>query len=304
MLQTVASTATWARGQAARRYACLITRQEQAAPTAVAAFFDVDNTIIRGASAFHIARGLKQRGYFRNRDLVRFGWEQFKYLVFGESKDQITSVRTEAMSIIKGWSVAEMAAIGEEVYDEILAMRIFPGTKAIIDQHRAQGHEVWFVTASPLEIGKLIARRLKATGALGTMAEHKGGFYTGSLVGDLMHGEAKAVAVRELAAQRNLNLSQSFAYGDSMNDAPMLGAVGHGCAINPDSRLRRHAKRHGWPIQDFRGRNPGGRRSIVRASLTGFVWIVMVLLRGIGNTLLAPFKAFKDRRQASRRNAA
>jgi len=230
--------------------------------------------------------------------LIRFGWEQLKYLVFGESKEQMSSVRSEALSIIKGWSVAEMAAIGEEVYDEILAMRIFPGTKALIDEHRAQGHEVWFVTASPVEIGRLIARRLKATGALGTIAEHRAGFYTGNLVGDLMHGEAKAVAVRELAASRDLTLSRCFAYGDSMNDSAMLGAVGHGCAINPDARLRRHAKRHGWPIQDFRGRNPQGRRSIVRASLTGFVWIVMTILRGIGHTLLAPLKALKRRRQS------
>ncbi len=275
-----------------------MTRQEPVAPNPVAAFFDVDNTIIRGASAFHIARGLKQRGYFRNRDLIRFGWEQLKYLVFGESPEQMTSVRSEALSIIKGWSVAEMAAIGEEVYDEILAMRIFPGTKALIDEHRAQGHEVWFVTASPVEIGRLIARRLNATGALGTIAEHHGGLYTGRLVGDMMHGEAKAVAVRELAARKELDLSRCFAYGDSMNDAPMLGAVGHGCAINPDSRLRRHAKRQGWPIQDFRGRNPQGRRSIVRSSLTGFVWIVMKVLRGIGHTLLAPLRALKKRRGA------
>jgi HAD superfamily hydrolase (TIGR01490 family) len=281
-----------------------MTRQEQLAPTLVAAFFDVDNTIVRGASAFHIARGLKQRGYFRNRDLIRFGWEQVKYLVFGESQEQITTVRVEALSIIKGWSVAEMAAIGEEVFDEILAMRIFPGTKALIDEHRAQGHEVWLVTASPLEIGRLIARRLKATGALGTVAEHKGGFYTGNLVGDLMHGEAKAVAVRELAERKNLDLSRCFAYGDSMNDVPMLSVVGHGCAINPDSRLRRHAKRHGWPIQEFRGRNPEGRRSIVRASLTGFVWIVMVVLRGIGHTLLAPLRALKRKRDGSEPDAA
>lgn len=273
-----------------------MTRQDPVAPTPIAAFFDVDNTIIRGASAFHIARGLKQRGYFRNRDLIRFGWEQLKYLVFGESQEQMTTVRSEALSIIKGWSVAEMAAIGEEVYDEILAMRIFPGTKALIDEHRAQGHEVWLVTASPVEIGRLIARRLNATGALGTIAEHKGGLYTGRLVGDMMHGEAKAVAVRELAARKQLDLSRCFAYGDSMNDAPMLGTVGHGCAINPDSRLRRHAKREGWPIQEFRGRNPQGRRSIVRSSLTGFVWIAMKVLRGIGHTLLAPLRALKRRR--------
>jgi len=275
-----------------------MTRHVKAAPTPVAAFFDVDNTVIRGASAFHIARGLKQRGYFRTRDILRFGWEQLKYMVLGETPEQMKALRAEALSIIKGWSVAEMAQIAEEVYDEILAMRVFPGTKALIDEHRAQGHQVWFVTASPVEIGRLIARRLGATGALGTVAEHQGGYYTGRLVGDMLHGEGKAVAVRELAARTELRLADCFAYGDSMNDAPMLGAVGHPCAINPDGRLRRHAKKLRWPIQDFRGRNPNGRRSIMRASLTGFAWIVMKIVRSIGHTLLSPLRALKRRRSA------
>lgn len=281
----------------ARRYCGGMTRPAQTAPTTVAAFFDVDNTVIRGASAFHIARGLKQRGYFRNRDIIRFGWEQLKYLIFGESKEQMDTVKAEALSIIKGWSVAEMAQIGEEVYDEVLALRIFPGTKALIDEHRAQGHQVWFVTATPIEIGRLIARRLDATGALGTVAEHKGGYYTGRLVGEFMHGEAKAVGVRELAERTGLEIDRCFAYGDSMNDAPMLAAVGHPCAINPDGRLRRHAKKMGWPVKDFRGRNPKGRRSIVRASVTGFVWIVMKVIRSIGHQILRPFRALRRRKR-------
>jgi len=273
-----------------------MTRQDPLAPPAVAAFFDVDNTVIRGASAFHIARGLKQRGYFRNRDIVRFGWEQLKYLIFGESNEQMETIKAEALSIIKGWSVAQMAQIGEEIYDEVLALRIFPGTKSLIDEHRAQGHQVWFVTASPVEIGRLIARRLGATGALGTVAEHRGGYYTGRLVGDFMHGEAKAVAVRNLAQTQGLRVEECFAYGDSMNDAPMLAAVGHPCAINPDGRLRRHAKRRGWPIHDFRGRNPNGRRSIVRASTSGFVWVVMKVVRALGHQLLRPVRALLRRR--------
>lgn len=276
-----------------------MTREQPSAPTAVAAFFDVDNTVIRGASAFHIARGLKQRGYFHTRDLIRFGWEQLKYLVFGESHEQMAVLKSEALSIIKGWSVAEMAAIGEEIYDEILALRIFPGTKALIDEHRAQGHQVWFVTATPVEIGRLIARRLGATGALGTVAEHKGGYYTGRLVGDFMHGEAKAIGIRELAVRGSIDLRQCFAYGDSVNDAPMLSAVGHPCAINPDARLRRLAKKSGWPIQDVRGRNKHGRRSIVRASAAGAVWIAMKVVRAIGHQLLRPLRALK-RRHASR----
>lgn len=275
-----------------------MTRQEKAAPVTVAAFFDVDNTIIRGASAFHIARGLKQRGYFRTRDILRFGWEQVKYLVLGESQEQMKAVRSEALSIIKGWSVAEMAQIAEEVYDELLAMRVFPETKALIDEHRAQGHQVWFVTASPIEVGRLIARRLGATGALGTVPEHKAGHYTGRLVGDLLHGEAKVGAVQKLASRSGLRLEDCFAYGDSMNDAPMLSSVGHPCAINPDSRLRRHAKRLDWPVQDFRGRNPNGRRSIVRASVTGFVWILIKVIRSLGHTLLAPLRALKRKRNS------
>ncbi len=264
--------------------------------TTVSAFFDVDNTIIRGASAFHIARGLKQRGFFTNRDVLRFAWEQFKYNIFGESQEQMAALRAEALSIIKGWSVAEMVAIGEEVYDEVLALRIFPGTKAIIDEHRAQGHEVWLVTASPVEIGRMIARHVGATGALGTVAEHRGGYYTGVLQGPMLHGPHKADAVRTLAADRGLRLEKCFAYGDSMNDTPMLSEVGRPCAINPDRRLRAHAKKQGWPIKDFRSGDSKGRRGIVKASLTGTVWAIMQVLRGIKRAILAPFKRGRGER--------
>jgi HAD superfamily hydrolase (TIGR01490 family) len=255
------------------------------AATQVAAFFDVDNTIIRGASAFYIARGLKNRGYFTTRDVVRFGFEQLKYRVIGETHEQMDQLRTEALSIIKGWSVAEMTTIGEEVYDEVLALRIFPGTKALIDEHRAQGHEVWLVTASPVEVGRIIARRLDVSGALGTVAEHKAGYYTGRLVGDMLHNENKAIAVSALAEERGLDLANSFAYGDSMNDAAMLETVGHPCAINPDARLRKHARGRGWPIKEFRGRNKNGRRGIVKASLTGMAWATLAVFRGISSAV-------------------
>ncbi|MFV0633998.1 HAD family hydrolase [Demequina sp.] len=251
----------------------------------LAAFFDVDNTIVRGASAYHIARGLHQRGYLRKRDIMRFGWEQAKYTLFGESKEQIDDLRREGLGIIKGWSAAEMNAVGEEVYDEVLGMRIFPGTKAIIDEHRAQGHEVWLVTASPIEVGRVIARRLGVTGALGTVAEQEGGYYTGRLVGDMLHREAKAAAVRRLATERGLDLSRSFAYGDSTNDGPMLQAVGNPCAINPDVRLRKQAAAAGWPIREFRKRRKSGRRGVVKASIAGTVWAALAVVRGVRGAL-------------------
>lgn len=256
----------------------------------IAAFFDVDNTIIRGASAFHIARGLKARGFFTFRDITRFAFEQLKYTLFGETQEQMDAIQNEALSIVKGWSVAEMAAIGEEVWDEVLALRIYEGTKAIMDDHRAHGHQVWLVTASPVEIGRLIARKLGATGALGTIAEHTGGYYTGRLIGGLLHGEAKAVAIGELAKTSNIDLSQSYAYGDSMNDAPMLSLVGRPCAINPDAKLQKQARRHGWPIEEFRNRRKSGRRGVVKASVTGSVWVTLAVTRGIKKTICAPFR--------------
>ncbi|WP_082110244.1 HAD family hydrolase [Demequina phytophila] len=258
-----------------------MTPDHESAQTRVAAFFDVDNTVIRGASSFHIARGLWQRDYFSLKDILALFYEQSTYVLFGESKDQMDRIREHGLGIIKGWSVAEMTAVAEEVYDELLASRVYPGTKAIIDEHLALGHEVWFVTASPIEIGRLIARRIGATGALGTVAEHEGGHYTGRLESDFLHGPAKATAVRALAAERGLDLEASFAYGDSVNDASMLAAVGHPCTINPDPKMRRLANQRGWPSREFRKRRKSGRRGIVKSSVTGAAWVTIQVSRGV-----------------------
>lgn len=260
---------------------------------AVAAFFDVDNTVIRGASAFHLARGLWQRGYFTLRDIIKFGYEQSTYTMFGESHEQMARLRGHGLDIIKGWSVAEMNAVGEEVYDELLANRVYPGTKAIIDDHLAQGHEVWLVTASPVEIGQLIARRIGATGALGTVAEHVDGFYTGRLDGDFLHGPRKAQVVRALAAERSLDLAASYAYGDSLNDTAMLETVGHPCTINPDPKMRRQANQRGWPVREFRKRRKSGRRGVVKSSVTGAAWVTIQVAKGIKSALRALFRRDK-----------
>lgn len=263
----------------------------RAAPAAperprTAAFFDLDNTIIRGASAFHLAVGLRARGFFGTADLVRFAFHQARYLAFGENLQQIQTVRSRALSIVAGHSVAEIAAIGEEVWDEVLSLRIFAGTQALLAEHIEAGHEVWIITASPVEIGRLIGRRLGATGALGTVAEHVDGFYTGRLIGDMLHGTAKARAVTELAAAEGIDLDSSYAYGDSTHDVPILSAVGHPVAINPDRRLRKHARAVGWPVQEFRGRRrTAARRSATTASWAGAAWAATVVLRAVRRAL-------------------
>src|SRR5450759_5371353 len=118
------------------------TRPALGAAGETAAFFDVDNTIIRGASAFHIARGLRRRGFFTTLDIVRFGWHQARYLLFGENKNEIDKVRSRALSIVEGRSVAEIAVVGEEIYDEVLSLRIFPGTRALLDDGQRAGADL------------------------------------------------------------------------------------------------------------------------------------------------------------------
>ncbi|UKJ63883.1 HAD-IB family hydrolase [Cellulosimicrobium cellulans] len=247
-----------------------------------AAFFDVDNTIIRGASSFHLARALYQREFFSTLDIARFAVHQARYLLFGENKQQIDRIRSRALALIAGRSVAEVTAIGEEVYDTVLSLRIYPGTRRLLDEHLAAGHQVWLVSATPVEIGELIARRLGTTGALGTVAEHEDGFYTGRLVGDMMHGRAKAAGVRALAEREDIDLAASYAYGDSLNDVTMMETVGHPCPINPDARLRRYAQDVGWPIREFRGRRRRVARSSVRtASWAGAAWAAALVLRSV-----------------------
>ncbi len=251
-----------------------------------AAFFDVDNTVVRGASSFHVGRAAQRRGMFRMRDLLRFAAHQIRFEIFGESKAGIELVRGRALSIVAGLSVAEVTTLAEEVYDEVLASRVFPGTKRLVDAHLAAGHEVWLVTATPLEIGELIARRLGATGALGTVAEHRDGVYTGRLVGSLLHGNAKAVAVRRLAEERGLDLGSCHAYSDSVNDLPLLGVVGHPCAINPDRSLRTRAREKGWPVREFRGTSRHARRGVHAASLAGAAWLAGLAMRAVRRSIV------------------
>ncbi|TDE91694.1 HAD-IB family hydrolase [Occultella glacieicola] len=255
--------------------------------TGAAAFFDVDNTIIRGASAYHLARRLFQRGFFRRRDIAFFGVHTVYYLTFGERLSHIDDLRGRALGLIKGHSVAEVAAIADEVYDEVLADRVFPGTRELIESHLAAGDQVWIITAGPRELGELVARRLGATGALATVAESKDGFYTGRLVGDMMHGEHKADGARRIADEQGLDLAASSAYGDSVNDAPLLSLVGHPFAINPDARLRRVAGERGWQVRDFRRRRRDVRRGVRTASWAGAVWVGAVATRAVVRRLRA-----------------
>ena len=238
-------------------------------PTA-AAFFDLDNTVIQGASLFHLAKGLYRRGFFPTRVILKGLWLQVYFRLVGQEKaGHIEDARGVTLGFIEGHTVTELTEISNEVYEESIAHRIWPGTRSLAQLHLDVGQQVWLVTAAPVEVAGVIAARLGLTGALGTTAEHIDGVYTGRLKGDLLHGPAKADAVRALADEHGFDLAHCFAYSDSYNDLPMLSLVGHPCAINPDGRLLAHAEEQDWQIQDYRSGRKAARLGLFGAGAAG-----------------------------------
>jgi HAD superfamily hydrolase (TIGR01490 family) len=169
-----------------------------------------------------------------------------------ENPEDVSSAREAALAFVAGRRVDELRTLSEEIFDELMADRIWSGTHALARLHLDAGQRVWLVTAAPVELGDVIARRLGLTGAIGTVAEIVDGVYSGRLVGEMMHGPAKAAAIIALAEREGLDLGRCAAYSDSVNDLPMLNAVGRPVAGNPDAALRRAARESGWEIRDFR----------------------------------------------------
>jgi HAD superfamily hydrolase (TIGR01490 family) len=237
-----------------------------------AAFFDVDNTMMQGASIYHFARGLAARDFFTWRDLAAFGWKQLSFRLRGiEDADHMEEAKQAALGFVAGHSVDEVVSLGEEIYDELMADRIWSGTRALAQLHLDAGQRVWLVTAAPAELASLVARRLGLTGALGTVSEVNEGVYTGRLVGEPLHGPAKAEAILALAEQEGLDLSQCSAYSDSANDLPMLTTVGHPVAVNPDAKLKRYARENGWDIRDFRTGRKAAKIGVPAAAGAGAI---------------------------------
>lgn len=235
------------------------------------AFFDVDNTMMVGASIFHFAKGLAARNFFTWRDLATFTVRQARLRLHGESHGDMHITRDSALAFVAGKKVDDIVRLGEEIYDEELADKIWSGTRALAQLHLDAGERVWLVTATPVELAQIIARRLGLTGALGTIAESEDGVYTGRLIGDVLHGEAKAAAVRGLAIREGLDLARCAAYSDSINDLPLLSLVGRPVAVNPDSALRGEARQRGWEVRDFRTGRKAARIGIPAAAGIGAV---------------------------------
>ena len=219
-----------------------------------AAFFDVDNTILRGSSSFLFGKSAFERKFFSRKDFWRFAWHQFLFIWKGENNTKLSALKDRALALVEGQLVSDLQILVDEVYDKHIKLKLWPETVRLAKDHIKQGREVWLVTAAPQELGDVIAHELGLTGAIGTKVERKNGILTGKLVGTPIHGPQKRKAILALAKDRNLSLKRSYAYSDSQNDLPMLTAVGHPVAVNPDKILTRYAKAADWPIYDFKKR--------------------------------------------------
>ncbi len=258
---------------AAEVEAALLVDQDSTA----AAFFDIDNTVVRGASVFHLAMGLAKRRFFSTSDVAGFAWDQVKFRLSGsENAGDMADATEVALSFVAGHEVTEVVQLGREIFDERIVGKVYPQTLALARAHLDAGQRVWLVSAAPVELATIIAKRLGLTGALGTVSETSGGVYTGRLVGRPLHGPAKAEAVRALAQREGLDLARCAAYSDSSNDIPMLSLVGHPVAINPDKRLRQHARDLGWRINDYRTGRKAAKIGLPSAAAAGAVAGIVV----------------------------
>ena len=213
----------------------------------IIAFFDVDNTLMHGTSVFHVGREAWARGIIGWRDILLFGWHQRRFIKVGENHEHMGTAKERALGLVAGHTESQILELAESIWEHRIKPRLWPETVALAHEHLEKGHQVWLVSATPVEVGQLLADRLGLTGALGTKAEAVDGVYTGRLVGPVLHAEHKAVQARELAEGMGADLEASWAYSDSRNDIPLLELVGNRVAVNPDAGLARYAAEKGWP---------------------------------------------------------
>lgn len=220
-----------------------------------AAFFDLDRTLIPGSSLFLLARGAYDRDLFRVRDLLRFAWGQAMFRLRGEDKRGMDMSRESTLDFVAGRNQSELMAWGKEIVEERILPIVYRDIVRVVDEHRTRGDQTYLVTAAPIELAETIAGELGMTGAIATVSEvDEHGNYTGRIAGDVMHGPAKAKAVAEMAAEHGLDLEESAAYSDSVNDLPLLESVGHPHVVNPERELARIARVRGWPVHELRTR--------------------------------------------------
>jgi HAD superfamily hydrolase (TIGR01490 family) len=228
-----------------------MTSQQPGQPRS-AAFFDLDKTVIATSSASAFARPFLSGGLLTRRAVLRSAYAQVAFLLGSADEGRTERLRLTLSRTVTGWRVSRVEELVEAHVDRAIRPVLQPEAAARIAAHHAAGQDVVIVSASATELVRPIARLLGVDRVIATVMTVEDGRYTGE-IDFYAYGEAKAVAMRELAGREGYDLDASSAYTDSATDAPMLAAVGHGYVVNPDRGLRRLAARHGWQPVSFRG---------------------------------------------------
>lgn len=218
---------------------------------AEAAFFDLDKTVIARASMVAFGKPLYKAGLLSRWLLLRALYGQLVYLYLGADENRMARMRESALRLTRGWSQAHISEVVRETLDEVIDPIIYDEALALIRSHQAAGRKVFIISASPQEVVVPLSEYLGADEAIATRPDvDDDGRYTGD-VAFYAYGPFKAEAMREVAERDGIDLSASYAYSDSITDIPMLEAVGHPVAVNPERGLAAYAEEQGWEIQTF-----------------------------------------------------
>jgi HAD superfamily hydrolase (TIGR01490 family) len=215
-----------------------------------AAFFDLDKTVIAKSSTLTFGKSFYQGGLINRRAALRTAYTQFVFLVGGADHDQMERMRAYLSALCRGWNVQQVREIVAETIHELIDPIIYDEAASLIEEHHLAGRDVVIVSTSGAEVVEPIGELIGADRVVATRMVVEDGRFTGE-VEYYAYGPTKAEAVRELAESEGYDLSRCYAYSDSATDIPMLEAVGHPHAVNPDRALRREAVARDWPILAF-----------------------------------------------------
>jgi HAD superfamily hydrolase (TIGR01490 family) len=215
-----------------------------------AAFFDLDKTIIAKSSTLAYAKPFYRGGLINRRAVLRSGYAQFVFLAGGADHDQMERMRAYLSAMCTGWDVQQVKDIVAETLHDLIDPMVYDEAAELIEAHHEAGRDVVIVSSSGAEVVEPIGEMLGADQVVATEMEIQDGRYTGEIA-SYVYGPVKAEAIQRLAVTEGYDLARSFAYSDSVTDLPMLEAVGHPCAVNPDKALRRIAIERDWPVLDF-----------------------------------------------------
>jgi HAD superfamily hydrolase (TIGR01490 family) len=229
-----------------------------------AAFFDLDRTLMAGSSAYQFGRASYQAGMLSRRQLARGAWDNVKFRLRGSTDEATDALRASIFDSIRGTRVVDLQRLAPRVLAGVLP-RIYPQMLEVAWAHQDAGRPVYIVTAASHELAGMLAHVLSFDGGIGARSEVLDGKYTGRPEGPFTYREGKAEAMRTLAGAEGISLADSYAYSDSESDLPMLRAVGHPVAVNPDGPLARVAREEGWDVMRFE--RLGRRLKIVAAAL-------------------------------------